>query len=154
MSLWPCKHSALVGSIPAVPTSLIVFGFLSRVKREVVMKYRIYIDEVGNANVENATIKRDSAEVTLNARYLSLTGIVAPIDFVRTALHKVSDLHKPEASCTKRSLVDCGMRRVCQGGRKSISPIEPLACCQRCYPVRQSLFPSPVSLPTCQPRFP
>lgn len=59
------------------------------------MKYRIYIDEVGNANVENATIKRDSAEVTLNARYLSLTGIVAPIDFVRTDMHpQLEDLKK------------------------------------------------------------
>lgn len=33
----------------------------------------------------------------------------AAVSWQDAALHKVSDLHKPEASCTKRSLVDCGV---------------------------------------------
>lgn len=51
------------------------------------MKCRIYVDEVGNANMQN-TGKTHSCEIdTINARYLSLTGIVMSLDHVQNVVH-------------------------------------------------------------------
>lgn len=43
------------------------------------MKYRIYIDEVGNADLESSD--------NPNHRFLSLTGVILELDYVRTTVH-------------------------------------------------------------------
>jgi hypothetical protein len=43
------------------------------------MKYRIYIDEVGNSDLESS--------VNPNHRFLSLTGVILDLDYVRTNIH-------------------------------------------------------------------
>ena len=50
-------------------------------------KYRIYIDEVGNADLESSK--------NINHRYLSLTGIIFDLDFVKDHLfHDVEALKR------------------------------------------------------------
>ena len=43
------------------------------------MKYRIYIDEVGNPDLGSSD--------NPNHRYLSLTGVILDLDYVRATLH-------------------------------------------------------------------
>ena len=43
------------------------------------MKYRLYIDEVGQASMKSAN--------TPNERYLSLTGVILDLDYVKSTLH-------------------------------------------------------------------
>lgn len=52
-------------------------------------KYRIYIDEVGNPDLESSE--------NPNHRFLSLTGIIADLDYVRTTI-------QPELEALKESL--------------------------------------------------
>jgi len=43
------------------------------------MKYRIYIDEVGNSDI--------SSSDDPNHRFLSITGIIIDLDLVKTVIH-------------------------------------------------------------------
>ena len=43
------------------------------------VKYRIYVDEVGNPDLESSD--------NPNHRYLSLTGVILELDYVQTTLH-------------------------------------------------------------------
>ena len=43
------------------------------------MKYRIYIDEVGNPDLESSD--------NPNHRFLSLTGVIIELDYVRSVIH-------------------------------------------------------------------
>ena len=43
------------------------------------MKYRLYIDEVGNSDIGSSR--------NPNHRYLSLTGVIAELDYVRDVLY-------------------------------------------------------------------
>jgi hypothetical protein len=43
------------------------------------LKYRIYVDEVGNSDLESST--------NPNHRYLSLTGVVIDLDYVKNIVH-------------------------------------------------------------------
>jgi len=51
------------------------------------VKYRLYIDEVGNSDLR--------ASLNPNHRYLSLTGVIVSLDYVRTHLHPaIEDLKR------------------------------------------------------------
>jgi hypothetical protein len=52
------------------------------------MKYRIYIDETGNADLRSSS--------NLNHRFLSLTGVVLSLDYVREVLHPELETIKNE----------------------------------------------------------
>jgi hypothetical protein len=55
------------------------------------MKYRLYIDEVGNSDM--------GASGNPNHRYLNLTGVIIDLDYVRTVLH-------PETEALKHKYFD------------------------------------------------